>query len=413
MNLQTDLIRFSENGLEIATFAEIKRYYVEQFQNIYGRDIDVSIKSADGIYIHTISLMTNNMLKVIQGMYNNLDPSTASGKALERLCKLTNIYRKPATKSWVYVNLENLTPTTVYNNLALLDINGLIWYCDRFTSDENGEAIGVIARCREVGPIKLSPGDLNQTVETGDIIVTNPKKAIEGSYVEDDSSLRIRRGRQLSQSLTVLEGMIASLLNIYGVEDAHIYNNDTLETITAKDGTTISPHCLYVIVDRNPSIQVADSTIGETIYNQKTPGIGTTEYDDEGIRGISKSYEIDPNIVYWKEAKREAPKITLEIKKLSFFSTETSDLIVDSVVKYMNSLWISEDPDLDDLRAEVVEADPLYNSRKTFLIQSIEIEGGTENKDVRYYYDSNFTIMSSEEEGEEDVLIITIENEEV
>lgn len=412
MNLQTDLIRFSENGLEIATFAEIKRYYVEQFQNIYGRDIDVSIKSADGIYIHTISLITNNMLKVIQGMYNNLDPSTASGKALERLCKLTNIYRKPATKSWVYVNLENLTPTTVYNNLALLDINGLIWYCDRFTSDENGEAIGVIARCNEVGPIKLNPGDLNQTVETGNIVVTNPKKAIEGSYVEDDSSLRIRRGRQLSQSLTVLEGMIASLLNIYGVEDAHIYNNDTLETITAKDGTSIAPHCLYVIIDRNPSIPVSDSTIGEVIYNQKTPGIGTVGYSGEGL-GISKSYEIYPNTVYWKETKRISPPITIKIKKLSFFSTETSDLIVDSVVKYMNSLWISEDPDLDDLRAEVVEADPLYNSRKTFLIQSIEIEGGTENKDIRYYYDSNFTIMPSEEEGEEDVLIITIENEEV
>lgn len=412
MNLQTDLIRFSENGLEIATFAEIKRYYVEQFQNIYGRDIDVSIKSADGIYIHTISLITNNMLKVIQGMYNNLDPSTASGKALERLCKLTNIYRKPATKSWVYVNLENLTPTTVYNNLALLDINGLIWYCDRFTSDENGEAIGVIARCNEVGPIKLNPGDLNQTVETGDIIVTNPKKAIEGSYVEDDSSLRIRRGRQLSQSLTVLEGMIASLLNIYGVEDAHIYNNDTLETITAKDETSIAPHCLYVIIDRNPSIPVSDSTIGEVIYNQKTPGIGTVGYSGEDL-GISKSYEVDPNTVYWKEAERVAPPITVKIKKLSFFSTETNNLIVESVVKYMNSLWISEDPDLDDLRAEVVEADPLYNSRKTFLIQSIEIEGGTENKDVRYYYDSNFTIAPSEEEGEEDVLIITIENEEV
>lgn len=408
MNLQTDLIRFSENGLEIATFAEIRRYYVEQFQNIYGRDIDVSIKSADGVYIHTISLMTNNMLKVIQGMYNNLDPSTASGKALERLCKLTNIYRKPATKSWVYVNLESLTPSTAYSNLALLDINGLIWYCDRFTSDGSGDATGVIARCSEVGPIRLDPGDLNQTVDTGDIIVTNPKKAIEGSYVEDDSSLRIRRGRQLSQSLTVLEGMIASLLNIYGVEDAHIYNNDTLGNITAKDGTSIAPHCLYVIIDRNPSVPVSDSTIGEVIYNQKTPGIGTVEYS-EGILGTSKSYETSPNTVYWKEAERVAPPITVKIKKLSFFSTETSSLIVDSVVKYMNSLWISEDPDLDDLRAEAVEADPLYNSRKTFLIQSIEIEGGTENRDVRYYYDSNFTIAPSEE----DVLIITIENEEV
>lgn len=143
------LVTFNSTGISVVNYNEIRSKLVEQFKLIYGSDIDLSTTSADGIYIETLSLLINNILQTLKAMYSNLDTRTATGQFLDILCALTNVTRKPATKSSVYVNITGLTANAPYltgNQLELLDKNGNIWTCSPFTADASGETT-ILAKC--------------------------------------------------------------------------------------------------------------------------------------------------------------------------------------------------------------------------------------------------------------------------
>ena len=70
------------NGLDIALFPQIREAIATRMKEIFGNDIDLSTASADGQYINMESLIFNNMYGLIQYLFNNLNPNTASGKRI-------------------------------------------------------------------------------------------------------------------------------------------------------------------------------------------------------------------------------------------------------------------------------------------------------------------------------------------
>ena len=389
-----EIIGFTSGGIKVADYSELRIAIANQFKEIYGEDIDLSTGSADGIYIETLSLIINNILQTFKSFYSSLDINTASGKNLDLLCALTNVFRKPATKSTAEVVL---TLDSTYNqpvtltNITLSDVNGNEWSYN----DVNNPVVlvpnisqTVKVECSELGPVRADAGWIIQVIDTQYIIhVQQSKDALLGSYAETDASLRNRRNQSLGSSgNSVLESLTNALLSVIGIQDVLIYNNDSTSIITAKDTTSIDPHCVYVAIRRNSNIDIANSMIGSIIYEKMTPGIMTVESSEVNGTNYQYQYEqyysgqpISPGvsqIVNWKVCTPVAPKITITITKRENFASSnnyTANQIANNLIEYLNNLQISKDLIIRELMNEIEYSDPLFRGRRTYDIDSVSI----------------------------------------
>ena len=111
--------------------------------------------------------------------------------------------------------------------------------------------------------------------------VINPIAGVEGRYQETDEELRERfRNSKFFQASNILEALIDALLNVDGVTDVKVYENDT--DLTDSNGTP--PHSFQPIV-----LGGLPTAIGNAIWENKPTGIlsyGTTSVfitDSQGV----------------------------------------------------------------------------------------------------------------------------------
>lgn len=393
MNINwTELIQFTKNGVYVADYQEIRSAICNRFKEIYGQDIDLATTSADGIYVETLSLMINNILQSFKHFYAQLDVRTASGPYLDALCALSNVYRKSETHSTCPISLtldENATENYVTKSISLSDKNGNVWTCSS-TSDmifEPGVAQSIVVTCEALGPVRAEPGWIDRLVSNEVVMrISQTVEANVGSYSESDNELRARRNSSLGATgSTVLETLVGTLLDINGINDAKIYNNDSTSSITALDGTSIAQHDLYIVLRKKPNIEIADSLICQTIYEKLTPGIRTTA--SNGVNGIAKSYNYTSAIlgqsqisvtqnVYWKQATPVKPKIEIKIKALQGYASNnnsTALTIASNVIQDLNERQLSSSITTNDLWNIIFYSDPTFKGRSTFYIESIKI----------------------------------------
>lgn len=422
-----NLLKFTGNGVTVATYAEIYKALIKRFKEIWGEDIDLSSASADGVFVNTYALIINNILQSFKSFYESLNVNTATGAALDVLCNLTNVTRKQATASTCPVVLtldESESDDYNTNEIDLVDVNGNIWYArniEGFTL-KKGEPQTILFTCSQLGPITAPKGTIDRVVNNDvSINVSQEQDANVGFNVESDSSLRQRRNQTLgSRGSTVLESLSASLLNLTGIKDVKIYNNDTGSTITAKDNVSIISHDVYIIIRKEPNITLSDSTVGSIIYEKMTPGIRTTEFKG-GTDGVAHSFQyvqrilnqtIDSDIkqmVYWKEATPVNKEIKIIIAPTVYFAIEgesTINKISQKVMSSLNSKALGEDVSDRDLWNTVLYADPKFRGSKTYDIVSITINGSSKYTNADTYY--NYTTSSFTKNEDDNQITITI-----
>jgi uncharacterized phage protein gp47/JayE len=121
----------------------------------------------------------------------------------------------------------------------------------------------------EVGVINQDANTITEIVTPvlGWDSVTNPLDASPGRLVETDEELRLRfRNTKLERSSNILDSLYSALLNVDGVEELAIYENDT--DITDSNG--VLPHSFLPIV-----LGGSSQIIAETIWQNKPMGIAS------------------------------------------------------------------------------------------------------------------------------------------
>lgn len=132
-----------------------------------------------------------------------------------------------------------------------------------------------ISKVRKIGQLQCTVnGAISQEANTitnivtpilGWDSVTNPLAASEGRLQETDEELRIRfRNTKLERSSNILDSLYSALLNLDGVEEVRIYENDT--DITDSNG--VLPHSFLPVV-----LGGSSQLIAETIWKNKPMGI--------------------------------------------------------------------------------------------------------------------------------------------
>lgn len=409
-----NFVRLASAGMEVAEFVDVRNSIIKRYKEVYGSDIDLSTASADGVFVNDIALIINNILQVMKSLYSNLDVDTASGVYLDTLCKLANITRLPATKSTASIVVKSLYTSgdditfadidsngKLTNSITFVDKAGTEWVSSTSVTLGPNESVEISVTCAESGPVDAPAGWITQTLTVMNLSVTQPEDAIRGSTEETDSELRKRRAQSSGSSgIGILESLVGSLLEISGIEDVSIYNNNTLAAINAKDGTEVAAHNIYIIIRQQKGLNIEDATIGDLIYNKLTPGIKTTLSTAQSSNGEAKTYEFFPQMlgitinymnqfVYWKKAKPINPTITITIRPTTYFTVDEFATIAQAVYDYANNTKLGEALEADRVFIAVLEADPMFKGVRTYNILSSDVKiASTTNPDTYYEYSS-------------------------
>lgn len=396
----SDFIQITSAGVKIADYVQVRAALIKRYKEVYGSDIDVSTASADGIYISNLALIINNILQSVKTMYGNLDVNTANGVYLDNLCALANVRRKPATHSRASIIIKNISSSSseAIDQLTVIDQAGTEWKTtESVPSLLANQQIERTVICVEDGPVEAKAGWIYETLEAGlGLSITQPSDAILGSNEETDAELRARRAQSSGAAgVTVLESLVGALLEVSGIDDVFIYNPGSAET-TAKDGTTVNAHSIYVIVRRDPAVIVDNKTIGTIIYEKLTPGINTVQ---SGVTAQAKSYNYSQElegtkitgfdaVVYWKEAVPVHPTIVINFTEGSTFNTDTANNIGQTIIDYANSLGLRTDLTATNL---LVEASGLGD----YVVTSATVNASTSYTNADTYYNYSKAVYES------------------
>lgn len=304
------MLAFAAKGELSASYQDIRNILVARAKAVYGDDIDTSLDCADGIQLSNDALLIQNVLTSIGSIYENMNPTTASGKNLEVWASYNNVKRKSATKSKAYITLRNtkksgtitINEYNAYNEidrLALMDKNHNIWYVSDKYIDESiaaGESLSVWAEYSAYGAYEAKAGSICETVEAiSGLTVEQEKDAVVGSSEESDESLRARRLSEAgSAGRSNLQAIKSALMQLDGVADVKVINNNNDFSIGQNSDstskwvggnnsivdvepfdTTIKSHKVMIFIKPKMGDQLNRDDVAEVIWNKMTPGVAT------------------------------------------------------------------------------------------------------------------------------------------
>lgn len=438
-----ELGKINSNGIVTAVFPQIRDAVITEMKNIYGNDIDLSAASADNQYINMEALILNNIYRLIDNLYMQVDPFTATGRYLDILCSLTNVHRKAATASTakLYVNVSQ-TPSQQPSYIELHDRFDNIWRWNNttdllgnvttefsantpivleFTCVTKGEIAAERASTQVTSPSEINWNATNFETINGTIYhvdyagpdtvyfkVYQNWDAVPGRNEETDQELKSRRYSFIGQnSITTISGLEAALSNYPGIDDVYIINNVTgssqdadevigASTSTTKDNTTIANHDIYIVLRYNDNYPIESTDIAELIYNALTPGVNTTAYIAAGSGEVDSGTDEheDLNVsagvvttVRWKKCLPMNPAVTIKfVTQLGFIGNsggDYSDLenaMIDAALNYFNNIKLNESILISDLQNVILSADSLYKGQHTFYMTDGYVGANTTQK---------------------------------
>ena len=279
---------FDASGLAISTQAEIEAEIAAAELAMISESLDVSTASPIG-QINDITARRLRLLEeALEAIVAGMDPDTATGDALIRLCALTGTYREPATSSRLEAVIDLDAGTYAAGDLAVYPTGRPE---DRFVNAVEIVTAGgtetVVFEAESTGPIAVNADDLVLVASAGFNSITSSTAATPGNAIETEAALRLRRAEEVAAPGSA---------SINGIRADLTRSVELLEAVTVLENTTdatvdgIPPHGIHVIV-YGPAVATSDDDdeVAAAIFASRAAGIATagsttrTVYDDEGL----------------------------------------------------------------------------------------------------------------------------------
>lgn len=342
--IESPVFNVTENGIQAPSYAEILEYFQEKAKSIFGQDVNLDADTQDGQLLAIFAMAISDVNAQAIAAYNQFNPNTAVGVGLDSAVKTNGIERQTATNSTVDLVLIGQAGTVINNGVATDDSSNNWLLPSQVVIPVSGE-ITVTATAEDVGAIEAPPNTITQigTPTRGWQSVNNPTQAVVGVAVETDSQLRDRQAKSTElPSVSLWEGIIASLLNLDGVTRVSGVKND--EDAPSPEG--VPGHTIAMIVDGGEVDE-----IGKTIFLKKGEGVGTY--------GTTETTYIDtygfPNVIKFSRPTIVNVYVTLTITPSSTYLSTAADEIKARIADYINSLAIGEDVNIARVLASAVK----------------------------------------------------------
>lgn len=289
---------FDANGLQTLTQNEIVDDLTQDFQDVYGEDINVESNSPDGQIINIFAQMLEDQYELISQVNASFDPDQAIGVVLDQRCAINGIQRKAGTYTYVTIDvtadrsvtLEGVDQVPAEQAYTISDNEGNLFVLSA-TSPINSGTSQLVFRALNVGNVEVLPNTITTpvTIILGVKSVNNPGGAItKGTNEETDSELRERRKRSVSISNQgYVDGLAAALENLPDVTKVNVYQNRSNTT----DADGIPGHSIWVVIQGG-----TDAEIGQVMDNKVAGGVGmkgTQSVNVEQADGQVATYYFD------------------------------------------------------------------------------------------------------------------------
>lgn len=361
-------IEVNENGIIVPDASEIKGAFQGVFTNALGTDLNLDDSTPQGVMID--DLTTEKQLDNAQILYfmNQMNPDTASGVFQDAIGTLYNIQRKPATASIANCICTGIAGTVLNgintgNPATAQSVNGDIFQCvNTVTIPASGQTAEIPFVCTETGEKPVGANTVNSIYQKviGWDAVNNPNGGTIGSEVESREAFEERRKQSLALNATgSLSAVKAALLNVDGVTDVFVYENDGDTAISNYRGvTTIKPHSIYTCIQGGTA-----NDIGEAIYSSKSAGCDTNG------SSTATYYNSDVDITFtYNYTIPSAVPMYIQVNLGSSVSNGTKEQIMNALVEdfYGNA---------NNSNLKVSIGDTMYASRFNAVILNMGLSG--------------------------------------
>ena len=322
------------NGLLITGFSrkrldQLLTELNDDMKAIFGDNLNLTPQSPDGQVNGVIAESQANLWEIAEQVHNAFNPSSSTGVSLSNLVQLNGIERKEATFSTVAIDVTG-TDTTVIEagrKISTSDTDS------QFSIDADITIVGGVgsgtATAVLSGAVNALAGTLTNIDEpkAGWDTVTNAADADLGVNEETDAELRIRRRLSLATGAgSILEAILAAVLNVTDVTAVSLIENDTNATVGG-----VPAHSFHTVVNGG-----LDQDIADTIWNKKPTGIlafGSTTVPVIDSQGFSHDISFSrPTVINIY--------IDVAITPLTGFPTDGADQIKQAIVDYAAGILI-------------------------------------------------------------------------
>lgn len=264
-------------GLITASQVEVLTNYTDDFETIYGADINIGSDTPDGQWINILVQSVLDLQDLLTQIYNSFDPDNAIGVVLDQRVAINGIQRQAGTFSVTNITLVLTQSVNLYGLdqtaqqvFTVSDNAGNNWQLQATHLGVSPGTVVYAFQSATPGANLTIPNTINVpvTIVLGVQSINNPTAVTSvGLNEESDASLRIRRQQSVSiGSQGYLAGLLAALENVVGVSSAFVYENNTSTT----DANGVPGHTIWVIVSGTG----AASAIANAIYTKRNAGCG-------------------------------------------------------------------------------------------------------------------------------------------
>lgn len=325
----------NEQGYLRPSYEELLEGRIEQAQELFGDDIDVSDASPLGKFIRLAVQDLADAYEAQEIIYYSRFPHTATGQSLDRLMPFAGISRNPATRAEHEITFSGTAEYEVPVGFLVGTTGDEEFYLvNAVTLDENGSGVGVV-QCTELGTVgNVQLGSITEIVNPDADVesISHTRICMIADDEETDEKLRERFEIAIegagSGTLSAIRGAV---MRVSGVTGCLIIENDTDETVDDRP-----PHSFEVFVYAPESL---DKEIAQAILEKKPIGIPScgevsVEVDDAsgGTQIINFSRVIE-TVIY----------VHLVIQTDDSFEVDGVEQIKAAVTKYVNGLDIGDD----------------------------------------------------------------------
>lgn len=215
------------NGFKTKPFQNIK----EEMENTLKREVDPGLSFEHGRIAGVLTAVFANQChqvwEVLTELYHSLQPSYASGQALDALCSITGIVRHPASFSEAKGVLSLEPNSTVKAGSRIKTVSGDFFVTtNEIKNSSNQKAeLEVDLVAEEIGPKIAHTNSLAQIMNptAGWTLAAISKTYRLGRHEESDQELRLRRLLELrSLGSSTIDAMCSQLKSLEGVESVLI-----------------------------------------------------------------------------------------------------------------------------------------------------------------------------------------------
>ncbi len=322
----------SDNGFEAKRLADVLSDAENELRLITdpvtGQNLQADFASSDpAMQIVKVPLDAVGLnWEAAQLIYQQFDPSKATGPSLETLVELNGLERQPSSASIANLTVTGTPLLSVAAGQLVADSNNVNqWVLEAWTFDGTGTAT-VEANASVNGPIQAAANTLINIVTpvAGWVSVTNLDPAIAGRNQETITQLRTRRARStLAPASGPVESVFSNLANISGVTYARVYQNNTL----AIDANGITPKSVAAVIVGGDDEDIAFTLLQRT-------GVTADWFGSTALTLFDVQNE--PYTVKWTRpaAVNIFIELDIEVYNASVFPVNGIQLIKDAILAY-------------------------------------------------------------------------------